>query len=103
MIATGGRPRMIPGITADGERILTSHEAMVLPERPERILIVGAGAIGVEFAYFYASFGTKVTLVEMFAPAAAYRGRGDRQGTGPRFLEEGDRLAGEHQGRLAQA
>jgi dihydrolipoamide dehydrogenase len=65
MIATGGRPRMIPGITADGERILTSHEAMILPERPERILIVGAGAIGVEFAYFYASFGTKVTLVEM--------------------------------------
>jgi len=65
MIATGGRPRMIPGITPDGERILTSREAMTLPRRPDRMIIVGAGAIGVEFAYFYASFGTKVTLVEM--------------------------------------
>jgi dihydrolipoamide dehydrogenase len=65
MIATGGRPRMIPGIVPDGERIITSREALVLPERPERIVIVGAGAIGVEFAYFFACFGTKVTLVEM--------------------------------------
>lgn len=65
MIATGGRSRMIPGVAADGERIITSREAMVLPERPDRILIVGAGAIGVEFAYFFSSFGTKVTLVEM--------------------------------------
>ncbi len=65
MIATGGRPRMIPGIAVDGERIITSREALVLSERPDRILIVGAGAIGVEFAYFFASFGTKVTLVEM--------------------------------------
>jgi dihydrolipoamide dehydrogenase len=65
MIATGGRPRPMPGAAFDGERIITSREAMSLPERPERLLIVGAGAIGVEFAYFYATFGTKVTLVEM--------------------------------------
>lgn len=65
MVATGARPRGIPGVAFDGERIITSREAMILPERPERMLIVGAGAIGVEFAYFYASFGTRVTIVEM--------------------------------------
>lgn len=65
MVATGGRPRAIPGAPFDGERIITSREAMALPERPERMLIVGAGAIGVEFADFYSSFGTHVTLVEM--------------------------------------
>jgi dihydrolipoamide dehydrogenase len=65
MIATGARPRSLPGIAPDGERIITSREAMTLPERPERMLVIGAGAIGVEFAYFYATFGTKVTLVEM--------------------------------------
>lgn len=65
MIAAGGRPRPLPGVPFDGERIISSREAMTLSERPERMLIVGAGAIGVEFAYFYSSFGTKVTLVEM--------------------------------------
>jgi dihydrolipoamide dehydrogenase len=65
LLATGGRSRSIPGVPFDGERVITSREAMVRPERPERMLIVGAGAIGVEFAYFYSSFGTKVTLVEM--------------------------------------
>lgn len=65
LLATGGRPREIPGVPFDRERILTSREAMALPERPERMLIIGGGAIGVEFAYFYASLGTKVTLVEM--------------------------------------
>ena len=65
MIATGGRARSLPGLTPDGERIITSREAMTLAERPERMLIIGAGAIGVEFAYFYSSFGTKVTLIEM--------------------------------------
>jgi len=65
MIATGGRPWELPGVSFDGERIITSREAMILPERPERLLIVGAGAIGVEFAYFYSAFGTKVTIVEM--------------------------------------
>ncbi len=65
LIATGGRPRQIPGVPFDGERVLTSREAMVLPEVPERLLIIGAGAIGVEFAYMYNIFGSKVILVEM--------------------------------------
>jgi len=64
IIATGARPGSIPGVEIDNERVITSREAMVLPERPGSLTIIGAGAIGVEFAYFYASFGCKVTLVE---------------------------------------
>lgn len=65
LIATGARARAIPGVAFDGERIISSREAMVLEERPASLIIIGAGAIGVEFAYFFASLGTKVTLVEM--------------------------------------
>lgn len=65
MIATGGRARAIPGVPFDAERVISAREAMILSERPERLLVVGAGAIGIEFAYFYAMFGTKVTVVEM--------------------------------------
>jgi len=64
IIATGARPGSLPGVEIDNERIITSREAMVLPECPDSLMIIGAGAIGVEFAYFYAAFGCKVTLVE---------------------------------------
>jgi dihydrolipoamide dehydrogenase len=65
IVATGARPRMLPGIEVDRERILTSTEAMLLQEPPPSLIIMGAGAIGVEFAYFYNAFGTEVTLIEM--------------------------------------
>ncbi len=65
ILATGGRPRSIPGVTIDGKKIISSSEAMVLPKQPKSMLVIGAGAIGVEFAYFYNAFGTKVTIVEM--------------------------------------
>ncbi|MEI8198050.1 MAG: dihydrolipoyl dehydrogenase [Phycisphaerae bacterium] len=67
LICTGARNKEIPGgaIKADGERIITSREAMVLKEIPQRLCIIGAGAIGVEFAYIYHEFGSKITLVEM--------------------------------------
>ena len=65
VIATGGRPRSIPGITIDRKKIITSSEAMTLPEQPKSMIIIGGGAIGVEFAYFYNSFGTNVTVIEM--------------------------------------
>ena len=65
IIATGARPRSIPGLDFDGEKIISSKEAMVLKQPPKSLVIIGAGAIGVEFAYFYQSIGTKVTLVEM--------------------------------------
>lgn len=65
IIATGARTRMIPGIEVDRTRVWTSTEAM-LPDRiPSSLVVIGSGAIGVEFAYFYNSFGSKVTIVEM--------------------------------------
>lgn len=65
LLATGCKPKRLPGLEVDGRRVLTSREALGLTERPESIVIIGAGAIGVEFAYFFNAFGTKVTLVEM--------------------------------------
>lgn len=65
IIATGGRPRSLPGVAIDGKQIISSTEAMLLPEAPKSMIIIGAGAIGIEFAYFYNAFGTKVTVVEM--------------------------------------
>lgn len=65
IIATGARPRSIPGLEIDRKKILTSTEAMVLENVPTSMIIVGTGAIGVEFAYLYSTFGTKVTLIEM--------------------------------------
>lgn len=65
IIATGARPRQIPGIEVDREFILTSTEAMLQQKAPKEMIIMGAGAIGVEFAYFYNAFGSKVTIIEM--------------------------------------
>ncbi len=65
LIATGGRSRAIPGMAFDGKQIISSREALTPEKIPSSMLIIGAGAIGVEFAYFYASLGAKVTLVEM--------------------------------------
>lgn len=65
LLATGCRAKRLPGLEVDGKRIITSREALALTEIPESIVIVGAGAIGVEFAYFFNAFGAKVTLVEM--------------------------------------
>ncbi len=64
IIATGARAAELPHIQIDHERIIGYREAMTLPKKPEKLLIIGAGAIGVEFAYFYATLGTQVTLVE---------------------------------------
>jgi len=65
IIATGGRPRSIPGIEIDGDKIIEYRKAMSLPKKPESMVIIGAGAIGVEFAYFYNQFGTEITIIEM--------------------------------------
>jgi len=65
IIATGARTRSLPGVKIDGKQIISSTEAMLLQQPPKSMIIIGAGAIGVEFGYFYNSFGTKVTIVEM--------------------------------------
>jgi len=69
IVATGGRSRELPNIKIDGKKIIGYREAMNLPEQPKSMIVVGSGAIGVEFGYFYNSLGTKVTIVE-FLPRA---------------------------------
>ncbi|MDE3067334.1 MAG: dihydrolipoyl dehydrogenase [Verrucomicrobiota bacterium] len=65
LLATGVISRPLPGFPFNGRTVVGSREAMVLERQPKNIIIIGAGAIGVEFAYFFNAFGTKVTLVEM--------------------------------------
>ncbi|HYQ87656.1 MAG TPA: dihydrolipoyl dehydrogenase [Bacteroidota bacterium] len=65
IIATGARARSLPNAKIDGKQVISYIEAMVLPKIPKSMVIIGAGAIGVEFAYFYNAFGTHVTLLEM--------------------------------------
>ncbi|ULQ57986.1 dihydrolipoyl dehydrogenase [Flavihumibacter rivuli] len=64
IVATGGRSRELPNLKQDGKKVIGYREAMVLPQQPKSMIVVGSGAIGVEFAYFYNSMGTKVTIVE---------------------------------------
>ena len=64
MVATGATPKTLPGIDFDGERVISSREAMSLKTQPKRMAIIGAGAIGCEFADFYSAMGTEVTVVE---------------------------------------
>jgi dihydrolipoamide dehydrogenase len=64
ILATGGRSREIPSMKQDGKKIIGYREAMNLPSQPKSMIVVGSGAIGVEFGYFYNSMGTKVTIVE---------------------------------------
>ena len=64
ILATGARPRQMPFIPVDGEKIITSREALVIKELPESIIVIGSGAIGSEFAFLFAQLGVKVTIVE---------------------------------------
>ncbi len=64
ILATGGRARELPSIQMDGKKVIGYREAMTLPEMPKKMIVVGSGAIGVEFAYFYNAMGTEVTIVE---------------------------------------
>ena len=68
IIATGARSRELPSLPQDGKKVIGYREAMSLPKQPKKMIVVGSGAIGVEFAYFYNSMGTEVTIVE-FLPS----------------------------------
>lgn len=65
LIATGSREKRLPGLEIDGKTVLTSNEALLRKELPQSVLIIGGGAVGVEFAYAYNSFGARTTIVEM--------------------------------------
>jgi dihydrolipoamide dehydrogenase len=64
ILATGARSRELPNVKQDGKKVIGYREAMTLPKQPESMVVMGSGAIGLEFAYFYATLGTKVTVVE---------------------------------------
>jgi dihydrolipoamide dehydrogenase len=65
LITTGAKARQLPGVKVDGVRVMTSREALAIKELPKSVVILGAGAIGCEFAYFFNAFGSKVTILEM--------------------------------------
>src|ERR1700739_1147261 len=65
LVATGATSRPMPGLPVNGKTVIDSHYAMIIDPQPKRLIIIGAGAIGVEFAYFFNASGTEVTLVEM--------------------------------------
>ncbi|GGH48030.1 hypothetical protein IA57_00125 [Mangrovimonas yunxiaonensis] len=64
IVATGARSRELPSLPQDGKKVIGYREAMTLKEQPKKMIVVGSGAIGVEFAYFYKAMGTEVTIVE---------------------------------------
>jgi dihydrolipoamide dehydrogenase len=65
ILATGSRPKSLPGINPDGKAILTSDEILRIPEVPKSLIVIGAGAVGIEFASMFARFGSRVTVIEM--------------------------------------
>jgi dihydrolipoamide dehydrogenase len=65
LIGTGAASREMPGLPVNGKTVVNSHDAMIIDPQPKKLVVIGAGAIGVEFAYFFNAFGTDVTLVEM--------------------------------------
>jgi dihydrolipoamide dehydrogenase len=117
MIATGSAPAAIPVAPFDGKRIISSDDILKLQAVPKSLLILGAGAVGVEFASIFASFGSQVTLIEMLprilpiededssaAVAKAFGARGIRIFTGARLLEaKADAAAGAVRARVALA
>jgi dihydrolipoamide dehydrogenase len=64
LLATGARARSLPAMPIDGKKIIGYREAMTLPSQPKKMIVVGSGAIGIEFSYFYHAMGTEVTIVE---------------------------------------
>ena len=87
IIATGARPRVLPGLEPDQKLVWTYFEAMVPERMPKSLLVIGSGAIGIEFASFYRAFGADVTVVEVLPQNPARRGCRDR-GSCPQGVRE---------------
>ena len=67
IIATGSHPRTLPGLEFDSEVVISSYDALKLTEVPQKLVVIGGGAIGVEFAYFYKAYGSEVTIIELLS------------------------------------
>ena len=91
LIATGCKMRRIPDLEVDGARVMTSREALAIKTLPKSVVIVGAGAIGVEFAYFFNAFGSKVTLGRNASADSAGGGRRGGEDTSSLVGEARDR------------
>ena len=77
ILATGARARDLPGLEADGKRVWNYKHALVPPHMPKKLLVIGSGAIGIEFASFYNTLGAETTVVEVLHAHPARGGRGD--------------------------
>ena len=92
----------MPGLPFNGKTVIGSKQAMILAEQPKNIIIIGAGAIGVEFAYFFNAFGTKVTVVEMLPHILPVEDKEVSSAWRKSLTKQGIRILTEHQGRQAR-
>ncbi len=89
LVSTGCVSRPMPGFPFDGRKVIGSREAMILEKQPASMIVIGAGAIGVEFAYFFNAFGTKVTVVEMLPNALPVEDTEVSQALEKAFVKQG--------------
>ena len=92
ILATGARAKSLPGIVLDGERIIEYRKAMTLPVQPKSLVVLGAGAIGVEFASFYRALGVEVTIVEFLPQILPVGGCRDRAACAQTLRKAGHRI-----------
>ncbi|MEK0445782.1 MAG: dihydrolipoyl dehydrogenase [Verrucomicrobiota bacterium] len=103
LVATGCIPRPMPGLPFTGKTVISSKEAMVLPSQPKSMIIIGAGAIGTEFAYFYNTFGTQVTMVEMLPNLLPVEDTEVSQALEKSFQKQGIKALTSHKTTLTEA
>ena len=89
IVATGSEPAMIPACNIDHEKIITSDEALNLTEIPKEMIVIGAGALGLEFGYLFSAFGSKVTIVEMMPHVVPMLKDDELTGVIAKYLEAG--------------
>ena len=102
IVATGARPRVLPGLEPDKKLVWTYFEAMVPEKMPKSLLVVGSGAIGIEFASFFRTMGAEVTVVEVLPQILPGRGRRDRRLRAQAVREAGHQDPHQHQGDKAR-
>ena len=103
IVATGSSARSVPGITIDKKRIITSDEALHMKETPKSIIVMGSGAVGVEFASIFNRFGSQVTLIELLPRIVPQRRRSGLRGAGEVVRTAQDQGDDRHEGHLREA